>query len=76
MGGGDMAFYRSSGPTVLPHLGFSFGGADGDDGRLKLTPVGAPQGEAKDDGSIDLTDLLCGADSDNGRLKLTPGGGP
>jgi hypothetical protein len=39
MGGGDMVFYRSSGSTVLPHLGFCFGGTDGDDGRLKLAPV-------------------------------------
>ncbi len=44
----------------LAAFGFSFGGADGDDGRLKLTPRAASQGEAKDDSSIDLTDLLCG----------------
>ncbi len=42
MGGSSMDFYRSSGSTVLPHLGVSFGGADGDDGRLKLTPSAAP----------------------------------
>jgi hypothetical protein len=33
--------------------------ADGVIGRLKLTPGASPQGEAKDDGSIDLTELLC-----------------
>ncbi len=42
MGGGYMVVYQSSGSTVLPHLGFSFGDADGDDGRLKLTPGAAP----------------------------------
>jgi hypothetical protein len=45
-------FYQSSSSTVLPHLGFSFRGADSDDGRLKLTPGAAPQREAKDDGSM------------------------
>ncbi len=59
MGGGDMVCYWSSGSTVLPHLGFCFSGADGDNGRLKLTPGKAPQGEAKDNGSIDLTDHIC-----------------
>jgi hypothetical protein len=52
MGGGNMVFYQSSSSTVLPHLSFSFRGADGDDGRLKLTPGAAPQGEAKDNGSM------------------------
>jgi hypothetical protein len=42
MGGGDMVFYPSSGSTVSPHLGFSFGGHDGGNGRLKLTPGAAP----------------------------------
>jgi hypothetical protein len=52
-------FYQSSSSTASLHSSFSFGGADGDNGRLKLTPGAAPQGEAKDHGSIDLTDLLC-----------------
>ncbi len=53
------SFYQSSGSTVLPHLGFTFGGTDDDNGRLKRTPGVAPRGEAKDNGSIDLTDLSC-----------------
>ncbi len=42
MGSGNMVFSQSSGSTVLPHLGFSFGSADGDNGRLKLLSGAAP----------------------------------
>ncbi len=42
MGGGDTVFNLYSGSTVWSHLGSSFGSADGDDGRLKLTPGTAP----------------------------------
>jgi hypothetical protein len=76
MGGGNTVFIDLPVPQSCRFLGISFGGADGDDGRLKLTPGAAPREEAKDNGSIDLTDLLCGADVDNGRLNLTPGAAP
>ncbi len=47
MGGGHTVFYQSSGSTVLLHLGFSFRGAGGDDGRLKLTPVRPLEGRQR-----------------------------
>ncbi len=60
MGGGDTVLTNLPVPKSSRIWVFSFGGADSDDGRLKLTPGAAHQGEAKNDGSIELADLFCG----------------
>ncbi len=51
MGGGDTVFINLPVPQSCRVWVFLLA-ADGEDGRLKLTPGAAPQGEAKEDGSM------------------------